>query len=648
MLKGTQKISIVVFGLISIIVVQSQISLGALNKTALVIGNSNYLSAPPLTNPVNDAHLIAQSLEELGFKVILKLDASQQVMDDAIVEFGKEIENGGVGLFFYAGHGIQSKGRNYLLPIDAIIRREKDLKYKAIDTGTVLDEMDNADNNLNIVILDACRNNPIARSFRGLNRGLAILNNTPSGTLIAYSTAPGSVAADGEGKNSPYTKALVTEINKPGKSIEAVFKDTAKIVKKVTKENQIPWFSSSITNDFYFIEKKSEKINKTDISCLNDLHKNMKYSQARDILLSAGFQGCFTKYQDISGKLEKEIYFGNGWYEIKACAVTDRSPCRFEFEDIKGNRVFVVTEGGCIANGQICDLNVVSWGEEGKSSVKNISNDLKIITEKEFVLPRYLPDLTKKYPTKDENISLAMQAYRSNSKDDAKKLEDLAENGNKVAAYLLSRKYLIGISPFSKNLEKANRWLLQSTGIKALLQEEVNRNDMIAISILAVVLRDENRYKNQEKVFFLLSKAANLGYDYAQRRLGVAYQLGEGTKKDLTKAVYWYKEAAEQGQDAAQFNLGNCFFDGLGVPKRPELALFWYQKSAVQGFASAQRMLGWMYEHGLGGLSIDLTQAQCWYEKAAKQGNPKANADLKRLRSQSKKINTFLNKWKFN
>ena len=156
-------------------------------KTALVIGNGAYRSSP-LRNPVNDATDITSLLKKLGFKVILKTNATQRTMENSIRDFGRKLRNGGVGLFYYAGHAIQVHGTNYLLPIDAQIESESDVKYEAIDAGRVLGKMEDAGNGLNIIILDACRDNPFARGFRTSEKGLARMD-APTGSILAYATA---------------------------------------------------------------------------------------------------------------------------------------------------------------------------------------------------------------------------------------------------------------------------------------------------------------------------------------------------------------------------------------------------------------------------------------------------------------------------
>jgi hypothetical protein len=220
-------------------------------RLALVIGNSAY-STGPLKNPVNDATDMAAALKDLGFTVILKKNADLRTMEESLEEFGNCLKKGGVGLFFYAGHGVQVQTVNYLIPVDAKVNKESDVKYAALDAGKVLDEMANANNGLNIVVLDACRDNPFARKFRTGTRGLAGINDAPSGTIISYSTGPGKVARDGEGRNSPFTAALLETIKEPGLKIEDVFKNVRQKISSATDGQQIPWELSSLQKDFYF------------------------------------------------------------------------------------------------------------------------------------------------------------------------------------------------------------------------------------------------------------------------------------------------------------------------------------------------------------------------------------------------------------
>ena len=222
------------------------------SRIALVMGNSNYTTAP-LRNPVNDANAIAGKLKALGFEVMLVTDGSQNEMKKAFRDFGEKLaKSKGVGMFFYAGHGIQINGENYLVPVDARIEKEQDVELESVNLKRILGEMDYAGNALNIIVLDACRNNPFARSFRSSGSNGLASTNAPFGTFIAYATAPGSVAADGSGSNGLYTQELLKALDKKGLTLENVFKEVRRNVYKLSQGKQVPWDNSSIWNDFYF------------------------------------------------------------------------------------------------------------------------------------------------------------------------------------------------------------------------------------------------------------------------------------------------------------------------------------------------------------------------------------------------------------
>jgi hypothetical protein len=226
-------------------------------RFALVIGNSDYEIAP-LRNTVNDAKDMAQTLRDIGFEVIYKENISKDDMKRNIRLFGEKIRNGDVGLFYFAGHGLQVKGLNYLVPVDAKLNSEEEAEYECIEVGFILAQMESARNDMNIIILDACRNNPFARSFRSSSRGLAPIN-APRGTLIAYATGPGSVASDGNGRNGIYTQELLRNIRIPNLGIEEVFKRVRVSVLNLTQSKQTPWESSSLTRDFYFVSSNAKK-----------------------------------------------------------------------------------------------------------------------------------------------------------------------------------------------------------------------------------------------------------------------------------------------------------------------------------------------------------------------------------------------------
>jgi WD40 repeat protein len=219
-------------------------------RVALVIGNSTYKDAP-LGNPSNDARAMAIRLKELGFKVMERENASLEEMRKSVRDFGNQLALGAAGLFYYAGHGIQSGGTNYLIPVDADIQDETELATRAFAASEVLEKMDAAKNRINIVILDACRNNPLTRKVRSASHGLAPMEQG-SGMIIAFATKPGSTSIDGEGSHGLYTGELLDALGQPGLSVEEVFKQVRLEVSRKSNGEQIPWENSSLLGEFYF------------------------------------------------------------------------------------------------------------------------------------------------------------------------------------------------------------------------------------------------------------------------------------------------------------------------------------------------------------------------------------------------------------
>lgn len=226
-------------------------------RIALVVGNSNYQSVASLNNPRNDAALIAETLRKAGFILIgnrAQLDLDKPAFDKAIQTFGNELTGADIALFYYAGHGVQVRNVNYLVPVSANPVKEADVDFQMVDVSLILRQMEGSGTKLNLVILDACRNNPFGgRGLRGTESGLAQIR-APEGTLLSYATQPGNVALDDTGNNSPYSAALAQTMLKPGLDIFQTFNQVGLQVKRATGGSQQPWVSSSpIDGSFYFM-----------------------------------------------------------------------------------------------------------------------------------------------------------------------------------------------------------------------------------------------------------------------------------------------------------------------------------------------------------------------------------------------------------
>lgn len=220
-------------------------------KAALIVGNASY-SYAPLRNPINDAKAIGRKLTDLGFEARVVLDANFERMEDEIANFSQRIAKGyNVTLFYYAGHGVQIEGENYLIPVGERINNERDARYRSVSLNKVLDSLGGYSDRLNIAVFDACRDNPLPRGTRALSRGLAQATG-PKGTIIAYSTSPGSVASDGEGQYSIFAKYFLGSMDERGLPVESFFKKVLKGVYAETRGSQVPWLSSSYMGDFSF------------------------------------------------------------------------------------------------------------------------------------------------------------------------------------------------------------------------------------------------------------------------------------------------------------------------------------------------------------------------------------------------------------
>jgi len=219
-------------------------------RIALVVGNSAY-RASPLRNPGNDARAVAAKLEKLGFEVVVREDLRTRQIAPMLREFRSRLQPGSVALFFYAGHGMQLKGINYLPTIDADIAGEEDVPLNSLNVSQVLEIMEESKTRLNLIFLDACRNNPFTRRFRSAAGGLARVE-APSGTLISFATRPGSVAADGDGEHGVYTQHLLNQMEVPNQPIEQTLKYLVKGVKRDSGGQQELWMEGSLEGDFYF------------------------------------------------------------------------------------------------------------------------------------------------------------------------------------------------------------------------------------------------------------------------------------------------------------------------------------------------------------------------------------------------------------
>lgn len=296
-MQGLIRLKQIVFAALVALALSATASQAATQRLALVIGNNAYTDGL-LKNPINDARTMAATLTELGFEVNKLENADRGAMQRAVLEFGRKLNEETVGLFYFAGHGMQVRGANYLIPVKASIQSEDEVEVEGVDVAYVLARMATAKNQFNIVILDACRNNPFQRSFRSAGNGLAAIS-APTGTLIAYATAPGSVASDGDSANGVYTAELAQAIRQPGVSMEEAFKRARGGVIARTQGKQTPWESSSVVGNFMFRDAPAAQVaslNAAGVAQKDDAAEIAFWNSVKDSRKPSDFQAYLDSY----------------------------------------------------------------------------------------------------------------------------------------------------------------------------------------------------------------------------------------------------------------------------------------------------------------------------------------------------------------
>ncbi len=538
-------------------------------RVALVIGNGNYSAVSPLANPPNDARLMTGTLRSLGFEVIERIDASQKSMKRAVRDFGKLLKSGGddaVGLFYYAGHGVQVKGSNYIIPVDAQISSEGDVDIEAIDANAVLSMMEHSGAGLNFVILDACRNNPFLSSNRSGGRGLAEMD-APTGSFIAYATSPGDVAADGDGSNSPYTTALTSAMLEPGVAVEQMFRKVRNVVRSVTNNDQTPWESSSlIGGDFFF---------------------NPSRTPTAQSSTGAAFQQT---------SLTPERQF---WDEIK----NSNDPAMYE--------AYLAQ----FPNGLFVPIAKIKIGNMRQTQVAAINPAQDLNKSTPTRAPIMECDRLAAHSSDEDRVGPGVNWYNLNAGEAIRSCEQA------LRQYPDERRFIYQLGRANHKDGNFDRAL-------SYYRQAAEQNYLSAYTNLGFMYEEgDGVAKDAAEAVRWYRKAAERGRANAQSRLGIMYQYGSGVTQNDKEAVRWYGKAAEQGLAVAQASLGSMYQYGRGVSQSDVEAVGWYRKAAEQGYPDAQSRLGVMYNSGFG-VEKNYLEAVRWFQKAAEQGHANAQTNL--------------------
>ncbi len=509
--------------------------LRAESRVALVIGNGGYATAR-LANPKGDAELMARTLKSVGFDVIKYTDADMQTMRQAFTEFARRLRRpDAVGVFYYAGHGVQVSGQNYLIPVGADITAEGEVALQSINLSELLASMKGAASRINIAILDACRNNPFESQVRSLARGLAPVS-APAGTLIAYATAPGEVALDGTDGHSPFTAALARSIPIPGLAVEEVFKHTREAVLEATQNRQTPWEHSSLVGNFVFRAKSvgQEPSGRPPLPPLGAaderrLTEIAAWDRVKGTEEPAALRGYIESYP--GGAYEELAH-----YKI---AQLERRPTGW------------------------------SWWQTGANDVASSRGEADGAFERAVKL--------EAMGDKPDSLVEAARFYRI-----------AADQGVATAMYNLARMFDKGRG-VARNMAEAAAWY----------EKAANAGHTAAQASLGTLYEfGEGVPVNLAEALRLYRLAADKGEGHAMTSLGYLYAQGKGVARDPQEARKWYQMAAEKGQSRAMFNLALMHMRGEGGAASGVEAIRWLNAAVEKGHSVALRELAYLHDEG--------------------------------------------------
>jgi TPR repeat protein len=600
-------------------------------RVALVVGNSAYQNVARLDNPTNDASLMAATLKDLGFTLVgdsAQLNLEKAALDLAVQRFGKQLQGADVALFYYAGHGVQVRGSNYLVPVNANPTREADVDFQMMDINLVLDQMQGSGTRLNLVILDACRNNPFGgRGLRSAEGGLAQIR-APEGSLISYATQPGSVAQDGNDGHSPYTRALANTIRRSGLDIFQTFNEVGLAVKRVTGGSQQPWVSSSpIDGNFYFTSPPSgppliAPSVPQQVARLPDPSDSLRRDHQAECDRLAASPLDNQRPQGVVGVEPGQIDIVPA---LAACEAAMR-----DFPDV----VRFTFQTGRVANQQKDFARARELYERAasKGSFASANNLGALYNEGNGV-------------TKDYGIARSWfeKAANGGFPRAMTNLGRLYENGHGVPVDLVeTRKWFqraaaandpVGVNALGYLYEKGAGVPKDFGQARKWYDKAAAQGSTMALVNIGNLYRDGNgvaRDYTEARIFY--EKAANSAEPnaIALNNIGAMYGQGQGAPKDFTEARSWYEKAAALGLPLAMSNLGFLYLNGNGVAKDVTEARQWFEKAMAAGDPGAMNALGYIYEKGLG-VTADLTEARTLYEKSAALGQSTAMSNLGNL-----------------
>jgi TPR repeat protein len=535
-------------------------------RVALVVGNGGYQHVDHLANPGNDAKLIADTLKTFGFALVgggVQRDLDRPAFDRLVQEFGRQIQGADVALFYYAGHGMQVQGTNWLVPVDANPTRVQDLDFQMISADLVMKQMEGAGTRLNLVLLDACRNNPFANvGTRGGETGLAQMR-APEGTLISFATQPGAVAIDGTGADGPYATALAAAMRHPGLDIFRLFNQVGLQVKRDTQGSQQPWVSSSpIDGEFYFArgETAADVVGaprfETPAPADAGATRNTSAVAKRAPVQAADPQESL---RDLAEKGQPRAQTDLGLLYVKGIGVEKDYAAALQWfqraADQGAPRALFFT--GLMY-------------ERGYGVERNYAT----------ALDWYRRSAAKNFAPAEVAVARFYAHGLSVEHDPAQRIEWLlraANRGSPQAQYILGNIYRIG-EDAPQDFATAAQWYQ-----RAAAQEFVPAELQLGV----MYERGNGVPRDYAQALRLLQHAADRGSAPAQNVVGVFYKRGLGVKVDLVQAQRWFRQSADAGNGWGAYNLGLLYANGMGVPRDPGEAARWFSKAMAAGVEPA-------------------------------------------------------------
>jgi hypothetical protein len=584
-------------------------------RVALLIGNAGY-SIAPLNNPPNDLQLMKGAFDRAGFDaIVVRSNLDRATMTETLAKFEDEVRRSDIAVFYFSGHGIEMDGVNYLIPIDAKLKFDRDVKFEAIPLDDVMQALSGAVR-LKLIILDACRNNPFVKGMHGaktrgdVGRGLVRVDSTVSDQLIAFAAAPGQIALDGSGSNSPYAESLAKLIPDTNADIRIVLGKVRDEVAAATNDQQIPYFTGSLGGQITTLAAPSKR--------LQDVANQSNSAENTDAMIRCNAAAAHWAEAKLYDQLE---YYQQHLALFGSCAFSDFA--RVKIEEKKRLNRDGVSLGDSDPSLQVpvtdCDRLAADPFDDGRRGP-----GIEFESMDGLAARTACEQAVKTYPSISRFRYQLGRAYQKMSEfgQAAEHFRAAAVKGNACAQFNLGLLYERGDGVVKSDAEALS-----------LYMKAADSGFGWAFFNLGNMYADGRSVKrDQKKALEFYRRSADKGISFAQFTLGRIYEEGQGVQKDESEAARLYMLAANARHAWAQFNLGNMYSDGRGVPKDYVEAAAWYRTAAENGLSEAQFKLGLYYLDGVG-VPKSEAEAVGLFRQAAEKRNPWATLNLAEMYS---------------